>query len=434
MKARNTFIRTEIIAGISSFLATFYIIIVNPAILSETGMPFSAVVTATVLVCAFGSIMMGVYAKNPIIVAPGMGLNAFFTYTAVLGLGLSYEAALGAVFWAGVLFLILSVLKVRDKIVHSIPYTLRYAIAAGIGLFICFIGFQNAGFIVDDAATLVSLGSLKDPIILTFLIGLGCTAVFISRKVPGAMILGILLTTVMAWPIGRWWGDASAVNFDIPTVVNYSGIFSMPDFTMFFKADLLGSIQYASLPVIFIFAFTDLFDSLSTFVGLSEASGYKDSDGNPKNLKKSLLVDAFTTIFSGLVGTSSGTAYIESAAGIREGGKTGLTAITAGVLFLPFIFFSPLLSIIPSIASSIALVLVGYFMMKPLTKVNWSVPDEAIPVFFTMILMPLTYSITTGIIFGFLSYTVLKLFSGKKAEITPGLITINLLSLLFLWI
>lgn len=434
MKAKSTFIRTEILAGISSFLATFYIIIVNPAILSETGMPFAAVVTSTVLVCAFGSIMMGVYAKNPIIIAPGMGLNAFFTYTAVLGLGLSYEAALGAVFWAGVLFLILSVLKVRDKIVKSIPHTLRYAIAAGIGLFICFIGFQNAGFIVDDAATLVALGSINDPICLTFLVGLGCTAVLISRKIPGAMILGILLTTILAWPIGRWWGDASAVNFAVPTLVNYTGIFAMPDFSMLFKADLIGSIQYAFLPVIFVFAFTDLFDSLSTFVGLAEASGYKEVDENPKNLKKSLFVDAVTTMFSGLVGTSSGTAYIESAVGIREGGKTGLTAITAGVLFLPFLFFSPLLSIVPSIASSIALVLVGSFMMKPLTKINWNMPDEAIPVFFTMILMPLTYSITTGIIFGFLSYTLLKLFSNKKEEINPTLIVINLLSLFFLWI
>ena len=434
MKANTKLIRTEILAGISSFLATFYIIIVNPAILSEAGMPFSAVVTSTVLVCSFGSIMMGIYAKNPFIIAPGMGLNAFFTYTAVLGLGLSYETALGAVFWAGILFLILSILKVRDKIVQSIPHALRYAIAAGIGLFISFIGLQNAGLIVDNPVTLVSLGSLKNPMNLTFLIGLGCTAVLISRNVKGAMIIGILLTTTLAWPIGRWWGDASIVNFGVPTLVNYNGIFAMPDFSLFLKANLFGSIQYAFLPVVFVFAFTDLFDSLSTFVGLAEASGYKDEDGNPRNLKKSLLADAITTIFSGLVGTSSGTVYIESAVGIREGGKTGLTAITAGILFLPFLFFSPLLSIVPSIASSIALVLVGSFMMKPLTKINWSMPDEAIPVFFTMILMPLTYSITTGIIFGFLSWTLLKFFSGKREDINPALLIINLLSLLYLWL
>jgi AGZA family xanthine/uracil permease-like MFS transporter len=433
VKEKNKNRRTEILAGISSFLATFYIIIVNPAILSESGMPFPALVTSTVLVCSFGSIAMGLYAKNPFVIAPGMGLNAFFTYTAVLGLGLSYEAALGAVFWSGVLFLILSILKVRDKIVHAIPHALRFAIAAGIGLFICFIGFQNAGFIVDDAATLVHIGSLKDPMCITFLIGLIVTAILIARKVTGAMIIGILVTTILAWPIGRWWGDASLVNYGVPTVVNYTGIFSMPDFSLFLKINFIDSIQYAFLPVIFVFAFTDLFDSISTFVGLAEASGYKDEHGNPKNLKKSLMVDAVVTIFSGLVGTSSGTVYIESAVGIREGGKTGLTAITAGLLFLPFLFFSPLLSIVPSIASSIALVLVGSFMMKPLTKINWSMPDEAIPVFFTMILMPLTFSITNGIIFGFLSYSLLKLFSGKKEELNPVLLLINLLSLLYLW-
>lgn len=433
LKANRKFIQTEILAGISSFLATFYIIIVNPSILSETGMPFAAVVTATVLVCSFGSIAMGIYAKNPFVIAPGMGLNAFFTYTAVLGLGIPYEAALGAVFWAGVLFLVLSVLKVRDTIVRSIPHALRYAIAAGIGLFICFIGFQNAGFIVDDKATLVGLGSLKNPICFTFLIGLAITAILISRNVTGAMVIGILLTTILAWPIGRWWGDASLINFGTPTLVNYTGTFAFPDFSLLFKADLIGSIKYSFLPVIFVFAFTDLFDSLSTFVGLSEAAGYKDAEGNPKNLKKSLLVDAVTTMFSGLVGSSSGTAYIESAVGIREGGKSGLTAITAGLLFLPFLFFSPLLSVVPSIASSIALVLVGSFMMKPLTKIHWSNPDEAIPVFFTMILMPLTYSITTGIIFGFLSWTLLKLVTGKRKAINPVLLLINLLSLLYLW-
>ncbi len=434
MKTQTTSIRTEILAGISSFLATFYIVIVNPSILSEAGMPFSAVVTATVLVSAFGSTTMGIYAKNPFVIAPGMGLNAFFTYTAVKGLGLSYEAALGAVFWAGVLFLILSVLKARDKIVQAIPHTLRYAIAAGIGLFICFIGFQNAHFIIDDPVTLVKLGNLKDPICLTFLLGLAATAILVVKKIPGAMIIGIILTTLMAWPIGRWWGDASVINFGSSTLVNYNGLISMPDFSLFLKADLIGSLQYAFLPVIFVFAFTDLFDSISTFVGLAEASGFKDNDGNPRNLKKSLLVDSITTIFSGLIGSSSGTAYIESAVGIREGGKTGLTAITAGLLFLPFLFFSPLLSIVPSIATSIALVLVGSFMMMPLAKVDWKSLDEAIPAFLTMVLMPLTYSISTGIIFGFLSWTLLKLFSGKKHEINPVIIIINLLALVFLWI
>ena len=395
-------------------------------------MPFSAAVTSTVLVCCFGSVMMGLYAKNPFVIAPGMSLNVFFTYTAVKGLGLTYEEALGAVFWAGIIFLILSLLKARDKIVRSIPETLRYAISAGIGLFICFIGFQNADFIVNDPATLVGMTPLKNPISITFLVGLLTTSALIVKKVPGAMILGILFTTLIAWPIGRWWGDASVINFGVPTLVNYNGTFAMPDFSLLFKADILGALKYSFLPVIFVFTFTDLFDSISTFVGLSEAAGYKDEDGNPKNLRKSLFVDSITTVFSGLVGSSSGTAYIESAVGIREGGRTGLTAITAGLLFVPFLFFSPLLSLIPSIATSIALVLVGSFMIKPLVKINWSLAEEAIPAFFTMVLIPLTYSISTGIIFGFLSWTLLKLFLGKKGEINPVLIIINILSILFL--
>ncbi|MDT0607608.1 NCS2 family permease [Croceitalea rosinachiae] len=381
-----------------------------------------------------GSIMMGLYAKNPFVIAPGMGLNAFFTFSVVLGMDIPYEIALGVVFWAGVLFLVLSVFKLRDKIVTSVPQVLRYAIASGIGLFIAFIGFQNALFVVDDTATLVGIGSLHDPVRLTFLLGLGLTTIFIVKKVPGAMILGIILTTVLAWPIGRWWGDASILGFETPTLVNFQGILAMPDFSLLFKADILGALRYAYLPVIFVFAFTDLFDSLSTFMGLSEAAGRTDSDGNPTNLKKSLFVDAVATLFSGLAGTSSGTTYIESAVGIREGGKTGATAITVGILFLPLLFFSPVLALVPSIASSIALVLVGAFMMKPLTKINWDKTEEAIPVFLTMLLMPLAYSITTGIVFGFLSYALLKISTGKYREINPTLIVICLLSLVFLWL
>jgi AGZA family xanthine/uracil permease-like MFS transporter len=238
----------------------------------------------------------------------------------------------------------------------------------------------------------------------------------------------------MAGPIGRWWGDASSVNFGIPTIVNYTGFFSLPDFSLVLKADILGSLQFSYLSVIFVFTFTILFDGISTFVGLSEASGLKDPDGNPRNMKKSLLTDATTTLFAGLVGSSSGTAFIESAVGIEEGGRTGATAVTAGLLFLPFMFFSPLLSIIPSIASAIALVLVGSFMVTPITKINWKVPDEAIPSFFTIVLIPLTYSLSTGISFGFVSWTLIKFFSGKQKEIHPILWIISLFALFFLWI
>lgn len=427
-------LKTEILAGISTFLACFYIIIVNPAILSQAGMQFSAVLTATVLVSAFGSLMMGIYAKNPIVVAPGMGINAFFTYTAVKGFGLSFEEALGAVFWSGVIFLILSVFKTREKIIQAIPSAIRHAVSAGIGLFICFIGFQNAHFIVDNPATLVGMAAFKDPVTLTFLAGLLFTGGLLIRKVSGAIIFGILFTTALAWPIGRFWGDASEVNLGVTTLVNYTGLFAWPDFSLVGKADILGSLQYAHIPVIFVFTFTILFDGISTFVGLAEASGLKDPDGNPQNMRKSLLTDSLATLFAGLVGSSSGTAYIESAVGIEEGGRTGATAITAGLLFLPFMFFSPLLSVIPSIASSIALVLVGSFMVIPLTKINWTNPEESIPSFLTIVLIPFTYSLSVGISFGFISWTVLKLTTGKSAEINPILAIISVLSLFFLWL
>lgn len=434
MNSKSHPLKTEILAGISTFLACFYIIIVNPAILAEAGMPFSAVLTATVLVSAFGSLMMGLYAKNPIVVAPGMGINAFFTYTAVKGFGLSFEEALGTVFWSGVIFLLLSVFKTREKIIRAIPATIRHAVSAGIGLFICFIGFQNAHFIVDNPATLVGMAIFKDPITLTFLAGLLITGALIIRKVSGAIIFGILITTALAWPIGRWWGDASAVNFGVSTLVNFTGFFSWPDFGLVGKADILGALRYSYIPVIFVFTFTILFDGISTFVGLAEASGLKDSDENPQNMRKSLLTDSFATLFAGLVGSSSGTAYIESAVGIEEGGRTGATAVTAGLLFLPFMFFSPLLSIIPSIASSIALVLVGSFMVIPLTKINWKSPEEALPSFLTIVLIPFTYSLSIGISFGFISWTVLKLASGKKSEVNPILALISVLSLFFLWL
>jgi AGZA family xanthine/uracil permease-like MFS transporter len=347
---------------------------------------------------------------------------------------LSFEEALGAVFWSGVIFLILSLFKTREKIIQAIPSAIRHAVSAGIGLFICFIGFQNAHFIVDNPVTLVGMALFKDPVTLTFLAGLLFTAGLLIRKVSGAIIYGILFTTALAWPIGRWWGDAAVINFGVSTLVNYTGLVAWPDFSLVGKADILGSLRYAYVPVIFVFTFTILFDGISTFVGLAEASGLKDADGNPRNMRKSLLTDSFATLFAGLVGSSSGTAYIESAVGIEEGGRTGITAITAGLLFLPFMFFSPLLSVIPSIASSIALVLVGSFMVIPLTKIDWSNPEESIPSFLTLVLIPMTYSLSVGISFGFISWTVLKVITGKSAEINPILALISILSLFFLWL
>jgi adenine/guanine/hypoxanthine permease len=425
-------LRTEVLAGVSTFLATMYIIVVNPAILSQAGLPFSAVLTSTVLLSFFGSLMMGLYAKNPIVVAPGMGLNAFFTFTAVKTMGISYQTALGAVFWAGVIFLILSIFNIRTQILAAIPRSLRLAISAGIGLFITLIGFENAHFIVGNPATLVGIANLHDPIVLTFLFGLMLTAVLVSRKTNGAIILGVLITSLLAYPIGRFWGDASAVNFGQKTLVNFKGIFAAPDFSLIFQMDLMGSLKWSLFPIIFAFVFTDLFDSLATFVGLAEAADLKETNGEPRNVKQSLLTDAFATLFAGLLGTSPGTAYIESAVGIEQGGKTGLTAITAAFLFLPFMFLSPLLAAIPAIATAPSLILVGVFMIKPIAKINWNELDEAIPAFLAMVLIPFSYSITQGIIWGFLSYTLLKLFNNKSKEIPTALWIIDGLIILAL--
>ncbi|MBI1933857.1 MAG: NCS2 family permease [Ignavibacteriales bacterium] len=427
----NTSLKTEILAGITTFLATMYIIVVNPAIISATGMPFSGVLTATVLVSAFSSIMMGIYANNPIVLAPGMGLNAFFTFSVVLGMGVKWEVALGAVFWSGIVFIILSVLKVRELIVKAIPKQIRYAIAAGIGLFITFIGFVNAKFIVDNPATLVSITKLN-PIIVTFLIGLFITSVMIIKNIKGALIIGIIITTLLSIPIGRFYGDASAINYGVPTLVTWKGLMAMPDFSLILKLDFVNSLQFALFPVIFAFLFTDMFDSISTFIGVAEAANITDADGEPRNIKKSLLVDAVSTTISGLFGTSSGTSYIESAAGVEQGGRTGMTAVVAGLLFLPFIFFSPLLSVVPSIATSPALILVGVFMMKPVLKINWSKFDDAIPAFLGMILIPLTYSITQGIIWSFISWTIIKIAIGKREEVSIMLIVIDIFAILAL--
>lgn len=433
LKELGSDLKTEILAGITTFLATMYIIIVNPAILSSTGMPFSGVLTATVFVSAFSSIMMGFYAKNPIVLAPGMGINAFFTFTVVVGLGIDWHVALGAVFWSGVIFLILSVFNVRTLIVKSIPQQIRYGIAVGIGLFIALIGFTNAKFIVANPATIVGLGELN-PITITFLAGLVVTILLVIKRVKGALIIGIAITTILAIPIGRYYGDASAINFGTPTLVTWKGLFAMPDFSLLFTLNLVDSLKFSLLPVIFSMLFVDMFDSLSTFIGVAEAGNLKDKDGEPLRIKESLIVDSFATMIAGWTGTSAGTSYIESAAGIEEGGRSGLTAVVAGLLFLPFLFLSPLLSVVPGIATAPALVLVGVFMTSPILKVNWKKLDDAIPAFMGMFLIPLTFSITQGIIWSFLSFTVIKIAIGKRNEVHWMLLVIDAFAILALFL
>lgn len=424
-------IRTEIIAGMTTFLATMYIILVNPNILQDAGMSYSGVLTATVLVSAFSSILMGFYAKNPIVIAPGMGINAFFVYSVVIGMGVEWQVALGAVFWSGIVFLLLSIFNIRTMIVKAIPKPLRYAVAAGIGLFISYIGFKNAMFIVDDQATLSSMAPMT-PITLTFIVGFFITAILVCRKIKGALILGIAITTLLAIPIGRIWGDASAEMQGVQTLVTWRGVFAAPDFSLILSLDLLGSLKLFLWPVVFAFLFTDMFDSLSTFIGVAEAADLTDEEGEPRNIKQSLIVDALATTFSGLLGTSPGTAYIESATGIKEGGRHGLTAVVAGLMFLPFMFLSPLLSIVPAIATAPALILVGVFMISPVLNIKWDQFEEAIPAFLAMILIPLANSITEGIVWGFLSWTVLKIVTGKHKEISVTLLVIDAFAILAL--
>lgn len=430
LKDNRTNIRTEVLAGITTFVAAMYIIVVNPAIISQTGMSFNAVLTATVILSAFCTIMMGLYANNPILVAPGMGLNAFFTFTVVLGMKIPVETALGAVFWAGVIFFILSVFNVRTLIVRAIPKQIRYAVSAGIGLFITLIGFANAGFITQKVP-LIGLGVIN-PITVTFIIGVLITAILVVKNVRGALIIGIIITTILCFPIGRLYGDATTVTHGTPQLVAWKGLFSAPDFSLLFKLDFVNSLKFAIWPVTFAILFTDLFDSLSTFVGVSEAANLIDEKGEPRNIKQSLTVDAIATGLAGVLGTSAGTAYIESASGVQQGGRTGLTAVVAGLLFIPFMFISPILSMVPSVATAPALVMVGVFMLKPILKINWDKFDDAIPAFLSLVLIPFTYSITQGIIWGFLGWTVIKVVTGKYKEISVTLIVIDILAILML--
>lgn len=394
-------------------------------------MPFSAVLTATVLVCFFSSIAMGLYANNPIIVAPGMGINAFFTYTAVIGMGMSWQAALGTVFWSGVIIMLLSFSNIRVHILKAVPHSVRMGLASGIGLFIALIGLENSGFIIANKATLISKAPLN-AMTATFLIGLAVTIILVIKKVPASLILGIIFTTILAIPIGRLWGDASAVNFGTPTLVTFNGIFAQPDFSLFMSMDFIGALKFSAIGVIFTFVFVDMFDSISTFMGIAEAGNLLDKDGQPRNVKQSLIADGFSSVISGVFGTSAGTAYIESATGIREGGRTGLTAVVGGLLFLPCMFFSPLLSIIPAIATAPILIIVGALFMIPMTRLDWTDFEISFPAFIAMIMIPFTFSINEGIVFGLISYTIIKLVLRKYKELTPTLIILDIISIIFL--
>lgn len=405
LRENNTTVSTEFWGGLTSFLASFYIIIVNPAILSQAGLPFDAVCTATVMAAAFTTILMGLYANNPIILAPGMGLNAFFTYSVVLGKQVPPEMALGIVFWSGVMAVTLSVLRVREKIIALIPKQIRYAVSCGIGIFISFIGLQKGGIITPHPATMVGMGDFTDVRVITFFVALFVSILLVVKNFRGSLVLGILFTFLISIPLGRLYGSQ--------TVVQLNDLIALPNFALFGKVDILGSLKMSFVPIMLGFMFTDLFDTISTLVGVCEAGNLLDKDGMPRNMKKTLIADSIATPIAAIIGTSSTTSYIESAAGIQQGARTGLSSVFAGLMFLPFLFFSPLLSMFSEFTTAPVLVIVGTFMMSPVLKIEWDRIEFAVPAFLAMVLIPLSFSITTGIVVGLLSWYFLKFFKQK---------------------
>ena len=410
-------IRTEAIAGITTFFTMAYIVVVNPSILSTpgTGIAFSGALTATVLVCFTMTLLMGLYAKLPFGVAPGMGINAFFTFTIILTQKVWWQVALGIVFWAGVLFLVISITPIRETIAKAIPSELRIGTAAGIGIFLTFIGLKNAGLITGDPVTLVKLGQLDEKTLIAA-IGMAVIVFLVIRGSSLAYLAGIFVVTVLALIRGH--------------ITAPPQLLSAPDFhTVFLKLDILGALKLSLLPAIVAILFTDLFDSISTFMGVSHAAGLLDKDGNPKNLRQGLVVDSFATFGAGLAGTSSGTAYIESIAGINVGGRTGLTAVFTALCFLPCFFLAPLAGMVPLYATAPVLVLVGAAMFKSVAQINFVKIEEGLPAFLTIILIPLTFSITQGILWGFIAHVGLYLVVGRRREIHPVMYVLALIAI-----
>jgi AGZA family xanthine/uracil permease-like MFS transporter len=415
-------LRTEAIAGITTFFTMAYIVVVNPSILSTpgTGMTFSGVLTATVLICFVMTLLMGVYAKLPFAVAPGMGINAYFTFTVILTQQVWWQVALGIIFWAGVLFLLISITPVRETIAKAIPSELRIATAAGIGIFLTFIGLKNAGLIAADPVTFVKLGTLDRHTLLAIL-GLVVTVVLLIRGSALAFLSGIFVVTVIAWATGQ--------------IKAPEQVFSAPDFkTVFLKLDILGALKLSLLPAIIGILFTDLFDSISTFIGVAHAADLLDENGNPRNLRQGLIVDSLATLGAGVAGSSSGTAYIESIAGINSGGRTGLTSVFTALCFLPCFFLAPLAGMVPAYATAPVLVLVGASMFKSVGQINFARIEEGLPAFLTIILIPLTFSITQGILWGFISHVGLYLVTGRRKDVHPVMYVLAAIAVGLLWL
>ncbi|WP_010253743.1 NCS2 family permease [Treponema primitia] len=409
LKTHGTTVNREIVAGLTTFLTMAYILVVNPSMLGSIGggMTPGAVFTATVLASAIATLAMAFLANLPIALAPGMGLNAFFTYTVVFGMGYSWQIALTAVFLEGILFILLSLVNVRELIIKAIPVNLKRAVAVGIGLFIALIGLANAGVVVNDSGTVIGLGKISSGSALLALIGLVITVILYARKVPGSILLGILITTVIGIPMG------------VTAIPNNFSPFSLPAAPLFFKFDFASVATLKFFTVFFTFLFVDIFDTVGTLVGVTTQAGLIDKNGNIPKVKQALLSDAIGTVAGAALGTSTVTSYVESSAGVAAGGRTGLTSLTTAVLFLLALFLSPIFLLVPGAATAPALILVGYLMMRSVTDINFSDPTEGIPAFITIIMMPFAYSIAEGIVYGLLSYVLLKTATGKYKEITP---------------
>jgi AGZA family xanthine/uracil permease-like MFS transporter len=410
----HTNVKTEVIAGITTFLTMAYIIFVNPSILSQAGMDYGAVFVATCLAAAVGCLIMGLWANYPIAQAPGMGLDAFFTYGVVLGMGYTWEAALGAVFLSGFCFFLLSIFKIREWIINSIPFSLRLGIAAGIGLFLAMIALKNAGIVVANEATYVALGDLSEPAALYALLGFFVITALAYLKVTGAVMIGILGVTVLAMLFGH---------------NEFAGFMSMPPSIgpTFMAMDLVGALDVAMISVIFAFLFVDLFDTSGTLVGVAYKGGLLDKDGKLPRLGRAMMADSSASMAGAVLGTSTTTSYIESTAGIASGGRTGLTAVVVAVLFLISLFFAPLAGSIPAYATAGALLYVAVLMAGSLAHANWDDPTDAAPVLIAALAMPLTFSIAEGIALGFISYAAIKALSGRFKDLNPAVVLLALL-------
>ncbi|MCL3780142.1 NCS2 family permease [Prolixibacteraceae bacterium JC049] len=417
LKENGTNTRTEVLAGITTFMTMAYILAVNPGILSATGMDKNALFTATAISGIIGTLVMALVARLPFALAPGMGLNAFFAFSVVLGMGYSWQFALTAVFLEGIIFILLTVFNIREMIVNSIPLNLKHAVSAGIGLFIAFIGLQNAGVIVNNDAVLVGLGDMKSHGVIVALIGIVITGVLLAKKVKGALLIGIFVSTVVAIPLGVTKFPEGGLVSAPPSL---EPIFWKFDFSNIFSTDML--------VVLFTFLFVDMFDTVGTLVGVSSKAGMLTKDGRVPRVKQALFADAIGTTAGAMLGTSTVTTYVESASGVAEGGRTGLTSLTVAGMFLVALFFSPLFIMIPGAATAPALILVGLFMLSPIKNIDLNDFTESIPAFFTIIMMPLTYSIAEGIVFGMLSFVVLKLFTGRFKDVS---IVMYILAILF---